>query len=238
MIIIILLLVILYVIIHNNIDYFHDNLLSKNDNLLFKDDNILFQDSNSNLLSKNNNLLEISQDNKLLNNYNIENEFNCYLYGCNNLPNDMIDWIGVDDNNNQIFTNNIDYYLYNNGFLDKIDYINKNKIKKNNNIITIPVINEDNKLKLKLNLQYKDNNFIGYLTNNYYNIQYLLYEKEINTEINNDKLYKYSVLKIIKNKYQVIYKLPFRQKIENMETIWINYGSLNIGPLMFTTKLN
>lgn len=184
------------------------------------------------------NSLNISQNNKLKNDFNIENEFNCYLYGCTSSRNDMIDWIGVDNNNNQIFTDNTDFFIFNNGFLDKIDNINKNKIKSNDNIISIPVINEDDKLKLKLNLKYKDSNFIGYLTNNYYHIQYLLYEKAVNTEINNTKLYEYIVIKIIKNKYQIIYKLPLRSKIENTEQIWITYGSLNLGPLIFTTKIN
>ena len=176
------------------------------------------------------NSFDISQNNKLLNDFNIENDFNCYLYGCTSSRNDMIDWIGVDDDNNQIFTNNSNYFIFNNGFLDKIENINKNKI-------SIPVINKDNKLKLKLNLKYKDSNFIGYLTNNYYHIQYLLYEKLINTEINIDKLYEYSVIKLIENKYQIMHKLPLRSKIEDTEHVWITYGSINLGPLIFTTKL-
>ena len=180
---------------------------------------------------------EISQDTKLMNNYNIENDFNCYLYGCNSSRNDMIEWIGTDDNNTQIFTDNTDYFIYKNGFLNKVDKINKNKINKNNTNISIPVFNENDKLKLKLELKYKDYEFVGYLTNDFYHIKYLVYEKLINTEIENDKLYEYVTIKIIGKQYKVMHKLPLRGKIRNKETLWINYGSIALGPLLFTTKL-
>jgi hypothetical protein len=174
---------------------------------------------------------EINQDNKLVNDDNIENQFNCYLYGCNSSRNDMIEWIGSDNNNNQIFTNNSDYFMFNNGFLNKIDNINKDKIIKNNDIISIPFTNKDDKLKLKLDLKYQDYNFVGYLINNFYNIKYLLYGKIID-----NTLYEYIVIKIIDNDYKVLHKLPLRSKIENIETIWIDYGPIMLGPLVFTTK--
>jgi hypothetical protein len=185
-----------------------------------------------------NDSLEISQDSKLSNDYNIENDFNCYLYGCNSSRNDIIEWIGSDNFNNPIFTDKTNYFIFNNGFLNKIDNITENKIIKNNNTISIPVLNNDNKIKLKVNLKYKDYNFIGYLTNNFYHIQYLLYEKLINNNIENNKLYEYVTIKIIDNEYKVIHKLPIRSKIEYMETIWIDYGPIMLGPLLFTTKLN
>ena len=185
-----------------------------------------------------NDSFDISKDTNLMNDINIENDFNCYLYGCNSSRNDMIEWIGTDHDNNPIFTDNADYFMFENGFLNKVDNINQRKINKNNNIISIPVINENDKLKLKLNLKYKDYGFIGYLTNNYYHIKYLVYEKPINTEIENNKLYEYIAIKIINKKYKVMHKLPLRGKIENMETIWINYGLMILGPLLFTTKLN
>jgi hypothetical protein len=181
---------------------------------------------------------EIAKDNKLMNNYNIENDFNCYLYGCNSSRNDMIEWIGTDYDNNQIFTDNTDYFMFKNGFLNKLDKINQTKINKNHHIISIPVYNENDKLKLKLDLTYKDYRFVGYLTNNFYRIKYLVYEKLINTEIENNKLYEYIAIKIIEKQYKIIHKLPLRGKIDNMETIWIIYGPIVLGPLLFTTKLN
>ena len=150
----------------------------------------------------------------------------------------MIEWIGTDYNNNQLFTDKTDYFIFQNGFLNKVDNINHDKINKNNNIISIPVINENNKLKLKIELKYKDYFFVGYLTNNYYHIKYLVYVKLINSEIDNNKLYEYIAIKIIDNEYKIIHKLPLRGKIEDTETIWINYGPIILGPLLFTTKIN
>ena len=174
---------------------------------------------------------EISQDNNFVNDYNIENQFNCYLYGCNSSRNDMIEWIGADNNNNQIFTNKTNYFMFNNGFLNKIDNINENNIIKNNDIISVPFTNKDDKLKLNLNLKYQDYTFVGYLINNFYHIKYLLYGK-----ITDNLLYEYVVIKIIDNTYKVMHKLPLRTKIENMEIIWIDYGPIMLGPLVFTTK--
>ena len=176
----------------------------------------------------------------LLNDNKIENEFNCYIYGCNSSRNDMIEWIGTDENKNEVFKNEKkDLFIYNNGFLNKIDNVNFSKIKKNDYSLSIPTtINIDNKTKLKINLKFEDYTFCGYLTNNFYKIQFLVYKKPIITEIQNDQLYEYIALKIINNKYKIIHKLPFRQKIQNLETIWINYGPINLGPLIFTTKIN
>jgi len=213
--IIILLIVILFLMINK------ESFLSIN----FNDENYKYDS------------FEIAKDNKLMNNYNIENDFNCYLYGCNSSRNDMIEWIGTDYDNNQIFTDNTDYFMFKNGFLNKLDKINQTKINKNHHIISIPVYNENDKLKLKLDLTYKDYRFVGYLTNNFYRIKYLVYEKLINTEIENNKLYEYIAIKIIEKQYKIIHKLPLRGKIDNMETIWINYGPIVLGPLLFTTKL-
>jgi len=215
-IIIILLIVILFLMI-NKESFFSINFNDEN----YKD-----------------NSFEISKDNELINSYNIENDFNCYLYGCNSSRNDMIEWIGTDYDNNQIFTDNTDYFMFKNGFLNKVDKINQTKINKNYNIISIPVFNENDKLKLKLDLKYKDYSFVGYFKNDFYHIKYLVYEKPINTEVENNKLYEYIAIKIIEKQYKIMHKLPLRGKIENMETIWINYGPLILGPLIFTTKLN
>jgi hypothetical protein len=172
----------------------------------------------------------------LLNDYKIENDFNCYIYGCNTSRNDMIEWIGMDENNNQLFSNKTDYYIFNNGFLNKTN-IDKKKIIKNDSSVTIPTIINNNKLELKINLKYKDYSFCGYLTNNYYHLQYLLYYKNSNDKIENDNLYEYIAIKIIDNEYKVMHKLPLIKKIDNLETIWINYGPILLGPFVFTTNI-
>ena len=173
----------------------------------------------------------------LLNDYKIENDFNCYIYGCNTSRNDMIEWIGMDENKNEIFTNKKDYYIFNNGFLDKTNKIDNNKIVKYDSSISIPTIINNDKLQLKINLKYKDYSFCGYLTNNYYNLQYLLYYKNDNIKIENDNLYEYIAIKIINNEYKVMHKLPPITKIDNLQTIWINYGPILLGPFIFTTQL-
>ncbi len=183
----------------------------------------------------------IEDDNQqVLNDTKIENDFNCYIYGCNSSRNDMIEWIGTDENKNEIFKNeNKDFFIFNNGFLNKVDNVNFSKIKKNDYALTIPTTkNNDNKTKLKVNLKFKDYTFCGYLTNNFYKLQFLVYKKPITTEIQNDKLYEYIVVKIINNEYKIMHKLPLRQNIENLETVWINYGPINLGPLIFTVKIN
>jgi hypothetical protein len=184
---------------------------------------------------------DIEDDNEqLLNDTKIENDFNCYIYGCNSSRNDMIEWIGTDENKNEIFKNeNKDLFIFNNGFLNKVDNINFSKIKKYTNSLSIPtIITDDNKTQLKINLKYKDYTFCGYLTNNFYRLQFLVYKKPITTEIQNDKLYEYIVVKIINNEYKIMHKLPLRQNIQNLETLWINYGPISLGPLIFTVKIN
>ena len=193
------------------------------------DDNIYKEDNNE----------KIENDSKLLNDINIENDFNCYLYGCNSSRNDMIEWIGTDENKNEVFTDKTNQiFVFNNGFLDKVDDINFSKIKKNDYLLSIPTIINNNKKELKINLKFKDYTFYGYLTNNFYKLQFLIYQKPIKTEISNDELYEYIAVKIINNEYKLMHKLALRSKIENLETIWINYGPISLGPLVLTTKIN
>ncbi len=183
---------------------------------------------------------KIEDDTVLVNDYNIDNEFNCYIFGCNSSRNDMIEWIGTDQNNNQIFKkDNKDLFVFNNGFLDKVENVNFSKVTKNDYFLSIPtLLTEDNKTKLKIDLKFQDYLFCGYLTNNFYKLQYLVYKKPVTTMIENDQLYQYIAVKIINNEYKIMHKLPLRQKIEDQETVWINYGPFNLGPLVFTTKIN
>jgi hypothetical protein len=186
----------------------------------------------------NDNIYELTNDTELINNYKIEKDFNCYVYGCNSSRNDMIELVGVDQDTNHIFKDSNNLYKLTNGFLDKITNYNLSSIIKNESNLNIPIIKQNDKLKLKIELKYLDYNFYGYLSNNYYSIQYLLYGKPIETSIENDILYEYIAVKIIENIYKIIHKLPVRAKMLNMETIWIDYGPIQLGPLLFTTKLN
>jgi hypothetical protein len=217
-IILIILIIILYLISQN--DFFS--------NVGFND-NIYKETNNENI-----------EDNaQLSNDYKLDNDFNCYIYGCNSSRNDIIEWIGTDYNKKEIFKDDKNnFFIFNNGFLNKIDKIDTKKININNYSLSIPTTQIDNNIKLKINLKYEDYIFFGYLTNNYYKIQYLVYEKPIVTEIENNQLFEYLAIKIIDNKYQVIHKIPLRSKIDNLEIVWINYGPISLGPLVFTKTIN
>ena len=217
-IVLIILIIILYLILQNELFI----------NIGFDDD-----------IYKNNNFENIEDNSALLNDYKIDNDFNCYIFGCNSSRNDMIEWIGTDYNKNEIFKDYKDnFFIFNNGFLSKIDNINTKKINKNDYSLSIPIMETDDKIKLKINLRYKDYIFYGYLTNNYYKIQYIVYEKPIITEIKNNELFEYLAIKIIDNKYKVMHQFPLRSKIDNLETVWINYGPISLGPLVFTKTIN
>ena len=68
----------------------------------------------------------------------------------------MIEWVGTDENKNEIFKNeNKDIFVFNNGFLNKVDNVNFSKVIKNDYLLSIPtIINDENKTELKINLKY------------------------------------------------------------------------------------
>lgn len=167
-----------------------------------------------------NNINNFDSDQKLCTTYN------CYL-GNNS---EFIKLIGTDISNNSIFILNDKYYneLDNNLVLNNI--IEKNKIKLYDIPINVPI--DIKNLKLKVKLLFNNYNFIGVLGNYYYNLEYLLYEKPYELNNLNNKYYYYIFVKIIEDKYKIIYELPPREKIEQKQSIWASYGSFNIGPLL------
>jgi hypothetical protein len=99
----------------------------------------------------------------------------------------------------------------------------------------LKILTDMNNMKLKVNLTYKDYNYVGVLNNNYYHQEYILYEKPYiveDTELEN-KLYEYVLIKIIDGVYTVMYELPPRSKILPKEYIWASHGPFQIGPLIF-----
>jgi len=89
-------------------------------------------------------------------------------------------------------------------------------------------------MKLKVLLNFNGYAYVGLLNNNFYNQEYILYEKpyELDKELE-DKLFYYILVKIIEGKYTIMYELPPRNKIVPNEYIWASYGSFQIGPLIF-----
>ena len=89
-------------------------------------------------------------------------------------------------------------------------------------------------MKLKVKMVFDGYNYIGVLNNNYYNQEYLLYEKPYDlNDTMDEKLFYYILVKIIEGKYTIMYNLPPRVKILPEEYIWASYGSFQIGPLLF-----
>ena len=167
-----------------------------------------------------NNINNFDSDKKLCKTYN------CYL-GKNS---EFIKLIGTDISNNSIFILNDKYYNELDDSLVLNNIIEKNKIKFYDIPVNVPL--DIKNLKLKVKLLFNNYNFIGVLGNNYYNLEYLLYEKPYELNNLNNKYYYYIFVKIIEDKYKIIYELPPREKIEQKQSIWASYGSFSTGPLL------
>lgn len=153
----------------------------------------------------------------------------CTSYNCQDTNGDQVLLIGKDSNNNHIFKYKDDLYndindklvLYNNKE-DIISYYDF-PIKVPTNLIN---------MTLKVKIIFNDYYYIGVLNNNYYNQEYLLYEKSYDlNDTMDDKLFYYMLIKIINNQYTIMYELPPRTKIFPNEYIWASYGAFQIGPL-------
>jgi hypothetical protein len=138
-----------------------------------------------------------------------------------NLNNNIIDYVGIDKNNNDILIFNNEYYKANKTKLVKIlsPDITYFPLK-----IEVPINLE--KFELKIDLHYNDYNFIGLLTNFYYHLQYITYEKLYNKN-NVENLYSYLLVKKIDNKYIIYFTLQHRSKINKNDTILI----YDLGPM-------
>lgn len=185
---------------------------------------------------------EIVNQEEIANREEIANQedLNCYIFGCNSARTNYttINFIGNDELNNPIFTTNNTFYSVNNDNIiykitPKIDTITKHE-----NPISIPVFLKDNNLTLKILLNFNEHNFIGYLSNNYYNITYLVYYKKLVESLNFDEMYEYILVQVNNNdEYIINHTLLPRTKINNNENIWIKYGMINLGPYKFIQTL-
>lgn len=152
---------------------------------------------------------------------NIVDYNNNKFYIVNNNNNNIIDYIGIDDNNNDILTYNNEYYKANKTNLIKII---SPKIKYFPLKIQVP-FNLEN-FELKIELHYNDYNFVGLLTNPYYHLQYITYEK-LYDKNDIENLYSYLLVKKINNEYIIYFTLQPRTKINKNDTILI----YDLGPM-------
>jgi hypothetical protein len=153
-------------------------------------------------------------------NYNNNKFFNDDLCKYSNIKN-IIYYIGIDKENNDILIYNDKYYKANKNSLIKIDLP---EITYFSSKIEVPFNLE--KFELKIELHYNDYNYIGLLTNSYYYLQYIVYEK-LYDKNNIDNLYSYLLVKKINNKYIVYFELQPRSKINQNDTILI----YDLGPM-------
>uniref|UniRef100_A0A6C0DA58 Uncharacterized protein n=1 Tax=viral metagenome TaxID=1070528 RepID=A0A6C0DA58_9ZZZZ len=157
----------------------------------------------------------------------------CLNYDCQNDNKETSDifYIANDADKKQIFKfKNSLYKLENDKLIIANDEVKDLKYLE----MPIKLPMDSNKMTLKVKLTFKDYEYVGLLNNNYYNQEYILYEKpyDRNGDLDN-KLYQYILVKILEGVYTVMYELPPRQKILPNEYIWASYGSFQIGPLIF-----
>jgi hypothetical protein len=157
----------------------------------------------------------------------------CMDYNCkiDSTSNDIL-LVGSDKDNNQYFKLNNDMYKLNNNNLIKLANANLKDINFYEYSTKVPF--DLNNMKIKIKLFFNGFQFVGILTNKFYNQEYLTYEKQYDkdNELEN-KLFEYILIKIINNQYKIMYELPPREKITPNQSIWVSYGSFQIGPLLF-----
>ena len=154
----------------------------------------------------------------------------CTSFNCQNYNKEEIFLVGKDSDDKHIFKYKENLYtivddnliLYNNNSNNIYYYEFPTKVPANLSNMT-----------LKVKMVFNGYNYIGVLSNNHYNQEYLLYEKPYEFDDMDDKLFYYILVKIINEKYIIMYELPPRTKILPEEYIWASYGSFQIGPLLF-----
>jgi hypothetical protein len=156
----------------------------------------------------------------------------CVTYNCphGSKIEDQLLLVGNDSEKNVIFKYNNSLYKLENDTLILSDTDSK-QLEYFENPIMVPF--NLSTMKLKIKLEYNGYKYIGLLNNNFYNQEYILYEKPYDKDKElEDKLFYYILVKIIENKYTIMYELPPRNKILPNEHIWASYGAFQIGPLI------
>jgi hypothetical protein len=157
----------------------------------------------------------------------------CTTYNCpiDSKTDGSILLVGNDSNKNPIFKYNDMFYT----LKDDVLVINENNDDLTYTELPTKVPIDLSKMKLKINLEFNGYKYVGLLNNNFYNQEYILYEKPYDEDNElEDKLFYYILVKIIEGKYTIMYELPPRPKILPNEYIWASYGSFQVGPLIFT----
>jgi hypothetical protein len=168
--------------------------------------------------------------------FNTSDQRNCSIFGCPSIrakEEKQIEYVGKDKQDNKIFKFNNYLYTDNNNKLNKFQP-NDEDITYFEEPIIVPVKHTDEHINIKVKLTLDGYDYKGILLNKYYHLEFLLYEKAFDKESSLDeKLYEYKLVKILDNQYKTLFTLPPRPKIKNEEAVWISYGSIQLGPLVF-----
>ena len=156
----------------------------------------------------------------------------CTSFDCKVNNDEEVLLVGKDSNDKHVFKH--ENKLYN--IVDDKLILFDNKTENNIEYYEFPTKVPANlsNMTLKVKMVFNGYHYVGVLSNNHYNQEYLLYEKPYDIDDTmDDKLFYYILVKIINDKYTIFYELPPRSKILPEEYIWASYGSFQIGPLLF-----
>jgi hypothetical protein len=142
------------------------------------------------------------------------------------------------NNNHNIDYDNKYWEINNNyGLLDK-SFIKDNETIYSDNDDSTDIKDKNGDVYPYKNYNYnnKKYNLLGLASNTYYNIYYIIYEKELNNEyiIHNNKLYEYILVKKIKNKINVVQIMQPRNKINMGDYINLYSGPSELSHILIS----
>ena len=153
------------------------------------------------------------------------------IYGASNprIKQDDLYNVGIDDNNQDVFEfKNNTFKLDNNDIFQPYE---PKKIKYLPIAVRIPHVVTTKSIKSKVPMKIDGYKFRGLISNPYYKQFYVIYEKEYDNYLREEKIYEYLLVKKIEDKFKIIYNIPPRNKIETGDTIYFSYGNFQLGPL-------
>lgn len=162
----------------------------------------------------------------------------CNIYGCSNprikRENEMYN-VGSNDDGDIIYWMNEQYFLLNDNTGYFTPYTKINKINWQSIPLKVPTIKMDNYIKLGIPMKLSHNSseytFKGILSNGYYHQAYLLYGKPYPSMSCEQKYFNYLLVKKFDNEFKIINEIPARAEITPEESVYLAWGSVQLGPL-------
>lgn len=153
------------------------------------------------------------------------------IYGASNsrTKNDELYNVGTDTDNEEVYQ--FKDRTFKLGDDDIFKPYEPKKVKYLPIAVRIPHVVTTKTIKSKVPMKIDGYKFRGLISNPYYNQFYVMYEKEYENYLREDKLYKYLLVKKIEDKFVTVYTIPPRSKVETGDTIYFSYGNFQLGPL-------